>query len=210
MVGDVHVMSRPLLPPQITASRLVVVARRLDPSKLEVLLELTSDNSVVVEVTMDAADAIHNIQRLRALGVTVGAGTVLTKDEAHAAIEAGATFLVAPLLDESLVSWVANEGVPMLAGAITPTEISRAWNAGAAAVKIFPASVAGPALIRELRGPLGHIPLMPTGGIDASNAPQFLEAGAVAVGVGGWLTSGSPSLIVERWAELNRAIGGTQ
>jgi 2-dehydro-3-deoxyphosphogluconate aldolase/(4S)-4-hydroxy-2-oxoglutarate aldolase len=203
-------MSRPLLPPQITASRLVVVARRLDPSKLEVLLELTSDNSVVVEVTMDAADAIHNIQRLRALGVTVGAGTVLTKDEAHAAIEAGATFLVAPLLDESLVSWVANEGVPMLAGAITPTEISRAWNAGAAAVKIFPASVAGPALIRELRGPLGHIPLMPTGGIDASNAPQFLEAGAVAVGVGGWLTSGSPSLIVERWAELNRAIGGTQ
>jgi 2-dehydro-3-deoxyphosphogluconate aldolase/(4S)-4-hydroxy-2-oxoglutarate aldolase len=203
-------MSRPLLPPQITASRLVVVARRLDPSKLEVLLELTSDNSVVVEVTMDAADAIHNIQRLRALGVTVGAGTVLTKDEAHAAIEAGATFLVSPLLDESLVSWVANEGVPMLAGAITPTEISRAWNAGAAAVKIFPASVAGPSLIRELRGPLGHIPLMPTGGIDASNAPQFLEAGAVAVGVGGWLTSGSPSLIVERWAELNRAIGGTK
>jgi 2-dehydro-3-deoxyphosphogluconate aldolase/(4S)-4-hydroxy-2-oxoglutarate aldolase len=175
-----------------------------------VLLELTSDNSVVVEVTMDAADAIHNIQRLRALGVTVGAGTVLTKDEAHAAIEAGATFLVSPLLDESLVSWVANEGVPMLAGAITPTEISRAWNAGAAAVKIFPASVAGPSLIRELRGPLGHIPLMPTGGIDASNAPQFLEAGAVAVGVGGWLTSGSPSLIVERWAELNRAIGGTK
>jgi 2-dehydro-3-deoxyphosphogluconate aldolase/(4S)-4-hydroxy-2-oxoglutarate aldolase len=210
MVGDVYVMSRPLLPPQITASRLVVVARRLDPSKLEVLLELTSDNSVVVEVTMDAADAIHNIQRLRALGVTVGAGTVLTKDEAHAAIEAGATFLVSPLLDESLVSWVANEGVPMLAGAITPTEISRAWNAGAAAVKIFPASVAGPSLIRELRGPLGHIPLMPTGGIDASNAPQFLEAGAVAVGVGGWLTSGSPSLIVERWAELNRAIGGTK
>lgn len=199
-------MNRPTLPSAVATSRVVIVARRLERSKLDAILDLGSVDSLVIEVTMDSPDAREHITRLRDAGVTVGAGTVLSQQEAESAIDAGATFLVSPLLDEAVVSWAAGAGAPIAAGAMTPTEISRAWQAGAAAVKIFPASVVGPQLIRELRGPLGHIPLMPTGGIDSANAPRFLEAGAVAVGIGGWLTSGPESLIAERWLELNRAI----
>jgi 2-dehydro-3-deoxyphosphogluconate aldolase/(4S)-4-hydroxy-2-oxoglutarate aldolase len=82
-----------------------------------------------------------------------------------------------------------DEGIPMMPGAFTPTEVAVAWNAGATAVKVFPASVGGSGLLKAIRGPFGDLPLIPTGGITASNAGAFLAAGAVAVGVGGWLTS---------------------
>jgi 2-dehydro-3-deoxyphosphogluconate aldolase/(4S)-4-hydroxy-2-oxoglutarate aldolase len=91
----------------------------------------------------------------------------------------------------------------MIPGAFTPTEVAVAWNAGAAAVKVFPASVGGPGLLKAIRGPFGDLPLVPTGGITASNAGAFLAAGAVAVGVGGWLTDHDDLAVV---GERTRAI----
>ena len=126
------------------------------------------------------------------------------------ALDAGAQFLVSPFLDEELVAEFTAQGVPFIPGAMTPSEIVRAWDAGAPLVKIFPASVTGPALLRELRGPLGHVPLMPTGGISAANAAAFLSAGAAAVGVGGSLTGGRAGEIATRWAELRGVVESTR
>lgn len=200
-------VTRPLLPSAITRSRVVIVARRLDRKTLENLVELGVSGSTVFEVTLDGVSALEDIEWLTGIGAITGAGTVTSVEGGQAAVDAGAQFLVSPYLDETLVAWASERGLPIAPGALTPTEIVRAWSLGAAAVKIFPASVAGPSLIREVRGPLGHIPLMPTGGISASNAAAFIEAGAVAVGVGGWLTSARDNELTRRWRELVHAVG---
>jgi 2-dehydro-3-deoxyphosphogluconate aldolase / (4S)-4-hydroxy-2-oxoglutarate aldolase len=200
-------MTRPRLPHQVTDARLVVVARRLDRSVLERLMIVAGDAAgVVLEITMDAPDALDDIRWAIDAGATVGAGTVLNIADAAAAIDAGAGFLVSPYLDEALVEWAAERGHPVAPGALTPTEVVRAWALGATAVKVFPASVVGANLLRELRGPLGHIPLMPTGGVNADNARSFIDAGAVAVGVGSWLTGSSSPELARRWSALVAAV----
>jgi len=123
----------------------------------------------------------------------VGAWTVRTADQLAAAREAGADFAVAPLLDLDLVRSSTEAGLPFIPGAMTPTEIGAAWQAGATLVKLFPASAVGPAMIRELRGPMSEMELIPTGGVDASNAVAYLEAGAVAVGIGSAITKADAS-----------------
>lgn len=198
-------MSRAQIPVAIIESRVVVVARRLSRVEIEALVALGPIGSIVFEVTLDGKSAIDDIRWLTEIGVVAGAGTVTEFDHARTAVDAGAQFLVSPYLDEGIVTWAANAGVPMVPGAFTPTEIVRAWDVGAAAIKVFPASVAGPQLLRELRGPLGHIPLMPTGGISSSNATSFLDAGAFAVGVGGWLTGATGADLASRWADLRKA-----
>jgi 2-dehydro-3-deoxyphosphogluconate aldolase/(4S)-4-hydroxy-2-oxoglutarate aldolase len=96
-----------------------------------------------------------------------------------------------------------------MAGALTPTEIARAWDLGSSAVKLFPASVGGPDLLRTLRGPFEHVGFVPTGGIDADNAADYLDAGAVAIGVGSWLTGSSDRRVVyHRAGLLAGLIGG--
>ena len=137
----------------------------------------------------------------------VGAGTVLSVSAAQRAIDAGATFLVMPHTDPELVAWAASLGLPSFPGAFSPTEILAAWRAGAAAVKLFPASVAGPAFVREFRGPFPDIPLVPTGGVTAVTAPDFIRAGAIAVGLGSWLIGDcQPAGIAERGSTVVRAV----
>jgi 2-dehydro-3-deoxyphosphogluconate aldolase / (4S)-4-hydroxy-2-oxoglutarate aldolase len=132
-------------------------------------------------------------------GLVVGAGTVLSIDAARRAIDRGAAFLVAPHIDTDVVAWAAERGVPMFPGAATPTEALTAWRAGAAGVKVFPASSLGTTFVRELRGPFPDLPLIPTGGVSADNAAAYIEAGAVAVGIGSWLFGdGSVASIAER------------
>jgi 2-dehydro-3-deoxyphosphogluconate aldolase/(4S)-4-hydroxy-2-oxoglutarate aldolase len=112
-----------------------------------------------------------------------------------------------PHIDVAIVGWAAARGIPVMPGAFTPTEILAAWRAGAAAVKLFPASAVGPAFVREVRGPLREIPLVPTGGVTAETAPAFIAAGAVAVGIGSWLTgSGDAAVVQSRAAELVAAV----
>jgi 2-dehydro-3-deoxyphosphogluconate aldolase/(4S)-4-hydroxy-2-oxoglutarate aldolase len=98
---------------------------------------------------------------------------------------AGADFAVAPALDLPLVRSSVAAGLPFVPGAFTPTEIAAAWAAGATFVKLFPASAVGPSFVRELRGPMPDVELIPTGGVDATNAAAFLASGAAAVGIGG-------------------------
>lgn len=115
---------------------------------------------------------------------TVGAGSVLTTESLGEAIAAGAQFCFTPHTDAALISAASEQHIPMIAGAMTPTEILQAWRAGAASVKVFPISAIGnAAYIQSLRGPLGPIPLIPTGGVTSESAPELIAAGAIAVGL---------------------------
>ncbi|HEX2765350.1 MAG TPA: bifunctional 4-hydroxy-2-oxoglutarate aldolase/2-dehydro-3-deoxy-phosphogluconate aldolase [Candidatus Limnocylindria bacterium] len=183
---------------RIRAHRLVVVLRRVEPRDrlLALVDELVEAGAGIFEITMDAPEAADDVRAVRRhLGdrALVGAGTILTPDELDAAREAGAAFGVSPLLDREIVLRAIAGGLPFVPGAMTPTEITAARDAGATFVKLFPASAVGPSLVRELRGPLPGVELIPTGGVDASNARAFLDAGAVAVGIGGAIVRADPA-----------------
>lgn len=138
-----------------------------------------------IEVTLTsrgAIDAIAGLRRQLSDSVAIGAGTVLTADDAKAAVDAGAAFLVSPALDRELL---ANSPVPFYPGTFSPTESYAAHQAGAPLVKLFPASGLGPEYLRNVRGPLPQIKIMPTGGIKIEDIADWLLAGASAVGLGG-------------------------
>lgn len=179
---------------RIRAERLIVVLRRIEPpERLTALVDELADAGVrVFEITMDGTDAAATIDACRRRlpdDCLVGAGTVRTAAHLKAALAAGADFGVSPILDHDLLSAATRAGLAFLPGAYSPTEVASAWAAGAAFVKLFPASSLGPSHVRELRGPLPDVQLIPTGGIDARNAAAFLAAGAVAVGIGSALTA---------------------
>jgi 2-dehydro-3-deoxyphosphogluconate aldolase / (4S)-4-hydroxy-2-oxoglutarate aldolase len=145
------------------------------------------------------------------LGLEIGAGTVLSIEAAERALNAGATFLVMPHLDLELVGWSAGRAIPALPGCATPTEVLSAWRAGAAAVKVFPASSLGPSFVRECRGPFPGLPLLPTGGVTLENAPDFIAAGAIGVGMGGWLLGdGDPAGVRDRAARIVAAVAAAR
>jgi 2-dehydro-3-deoxyphosphogluconate aldolase/(4S)-4-hydroxy-2-oxoglutarate aldolase len=205
---------RPPLPPGLQDGGVVAIARRLDPRRVEAVADgLLGGGVRAFELTLndpiEAALETIGIVARHAAGseLTIGAGTVLTIHAAERAIEAGARFLVMPHTDPELIAWAAERGIPAFPGALTPTEILAAWRAGAAAVKLFPASVAGPNFVREFRGPFPDIPLVPTGGVTVETAPAFIRSGAIAVGIGSWLTGdGEPTGIAERGAAVVRAV----
>lgn len=155
---------------------------------------LASGGVTCLEITLTTAGALDALAALRAeLGpdVAVGAGTVVTGDQARDALAAGAEFLVAPVVDTAVVRNAADRGIPCYPGAWTPTEVSQAWRAGAAAVKLFPAGTGGPAHLRQLRAPLPDIPLVAVGGVGVDQARDYLDAGACAVGIGSPLLRGT-------------------
>ncbi len=185
--------ARPAIPAPILETRLVAIGRGLDPARIvEVGEALVSGGVRAFEVTLNSRDAVTAIRALAGRfhegELLVGAGTVLDLDAAESAVSAGAAFIVTPHTDPDLVAWAAARGIPALPGAFTPTEILTAWRAGAAAIKLFPASVAGPAFVREFRGPFPDIPIVPTGGVTVETGRAFLDAGAAAVALGSWLT----------------------
>jgi 2-dehydro-3-deoxyphosphogluconate aldolase/(4S)-4-hydroxy-2-oxoglutarate aldolase len=191
------------LPGLIREQRVIAIARGLTPETAVPLAEALSRGGVgVLEVTVEEEGGIPALAELAGSDLVVGAGTVTSIGQAAAAVEAGAGFVVSPHLDARLIRWSLDSRVPFLPGAFTPTEIQVAWAAGASAVKIFPASVGGPDFIAALKGPLPQIDLIPTGGIDGANAAAYLDAGAVAVGVGGWLTGHRDMDLVSERASL--------
>ena len=145
-----------------------------------------------IEVTMTTPGALAVIEQAasrRDQGVMFGAGTVLDAESARAAILAGAQFIVAPTFDRESVALCRRYDIPVLPGAYTPTEILAAKVSGADMVKVFPADIGGPALIKALKAPLPQIDLVPVGGVHAGNAAEFMRAGATAIGVGSALVS---------------------
>jgi 2-dehydro-3-deoxyphosphogluconate aldolase/(4S)-4-hydroxy-2-oxoglutarate aldolase len=195
---------RPAFPERIRSSGVIAIGRRLDPAGVVPIAEaLVRAGIGAFEITMDSRDAVGVLAALsagpaRSGQLSVGAGTVLEVSAAEEAIAAGASFLVMPHTDPVLIAWAAQRGVPVFPGALSPTEVLAAWRAGAAAVKLFPASVVGPAFVRESRGPFPEIPLIPTGGLTAESAAAFVEAGAVAVGMGGWLMGDADPVGIEQ------------
>ncbi|GAA1448377.1 bifunctional 4-hydroxy-2-oxoglutarate aldolase/2-dehydro-3-deoxy-phosphogluconate aldolase [Leifsonia poae] len=124
-------------------------------------------------------------------GAVIGAGTVTDTDKAETAIRAGAQFLVTPGLHEGVAAVAREAGVPVLLGALSPTEVMRAVEWGAAAVKVFPASLVGPGYLKDLRGPFPEVPFVPSGGLHAGNAAEWSAAGALAVTAGSSVVSAS-------------------
>lgn len=144
----------------------------------------------VIEVTFTVPGAIDIIRQLASQGIEgliLGAGTVLSPEVASDAVDAGAQFLVSPSTKIATIDMAKAKGVPIFPGALTPTEVITAWEAGGDIVKIFPANTMGPSYLKDLHGPFPQVPFMPTGGVDLNTARTWLEAGAVALGVGGAL-----------------------
>jgi 2-dehydro-3-deoxyphosphogluconate aldolase/(4S)-4-hydroxy-2-oxoglutarate aldolase len=166
----------------------VAVIRVDDPTDLlEVSRALAEGGVRMVEITLTvpgALDIIAAVSRQLGEAVLIGAGTVLDAATARMAILAGASFVVGPCFDRETVDLCKLYDIAVMPGCITPTEIVAAWKAGADVVKIFPGRLGTPGYFQDLKGPLPHVRMMPTGNVDLKTAPEYLKAGAVAVGVG--------------------------
>ena len=176
---------------QVLEHCLVAVIRAPSGERLvEVGEALLAGGVHVMEVTFTVPGAVRVLERVAdRLGerVLLGAGTVLDAETARAAMLAGAEFIVSPSTNLDVIRICQRYDKLVMPGALTPTEVVSAWEAGADIVKIFPADVVGPAYFKALRGPLPQIRLMPTGGVDLNTVADFLRAGACALGVGGSL-----------------------
>jgi 2-dehydro-3-deoxyphosphogluconate aldolase/(4S)-4-hydroxy-2-oxoglutarate aldolase len=166
----------------------VAIIRMPDPAALRAVVDALAEGGVrALEVTMTVPRAIELIAEIAPTlpgDFLFGAGTVLDADTVHRAVGAGAQFIVSPVFKPEVVKAAHEDGVPVMPGCFTPTEILAAWEMGADIIKVFPATSVGPGYLRDIRGPLPHIKLMPTGGVSIDNAGDWLRAGAVGVGVG--------------------------
>jgi 2-dehydro-3-deoxyphosphogluconate aldolase / (4S)-4-hydroxy-2-oxoglutarate aldolase len=174
----------------LAQAKLVAIIRLPDLSgAVEMSRALVSGGFKVLEFTLNSPGALEAITKVRdafsTQDVMVGAGTVLTADEARSAIDAGAEFCISPTLKLPVIEVCKREGVMVIPAGFTPTEIEAAWDAGADVVKVFPSRAVGPKYLKEIHGPFPDIRLMPTGGVEREMIADFLAAGAVAVGVGG-------------------------
>jgi 2-dehydro-3-deoxyphosphogluconate aldolase/(4S)-4-hydroxy-2-oxoglutarate aldolase len=178
---------------EILAKKIVAVVRLDDYSRaIDVARALAAGGVTILEFTLTGQGAIEAVTATRkALGdtVCVGVGTVLKPEDAMAAIDAGAQFEVTPALRRQVIEACVKRNTLILCGGQTPTELLDAFEAGAEMVKVFPARLGGPKFIKDLLAPLPFLKLVPTGGVSPENAREFLEAGAVAVGIGGNLIS---------------------
>ncbi len=191
----------------ITECGIVAVVRgKSDDQILKAIEAALAGGVCVIEVTFTIPNALEVIRRLAGQisdDVILGAGTVLNPETALDAIDAGAQFIVGPSTNIATIEAVKSMGVPVCPGALTPSEVVTAWQAGADIVKIFPANVMGPKYLKDLHGPLPGVPFMPTGGVNLDTARAYLDNGAVALGVGGDLINAK--LMEEgNYAEITR------
>ncbi|SCG48072.1 2-dehydro-3-deoxyphosphogluconate aldolase / (4S)-4-hydroxy-2-oxoglutarate aldolase [Micromonospora echinaurantiaca] len=181
---------------ELADARILAVIRGTDTAgAIAAGTALLEEGVRIVEVALTTPDALRAIEALRAAapaGSLVGAGTVLTAADVADVVAAGAQFVVTPAVVESIAE-AARRGVPVAAGAFTPTEAYTAMRMGASAIKLFPASVGGPAYLKAVRDPFPDIPFVAVGGVGFDDVPGYLAAGAIAVGVGGPLVGDAAS-----------------
>ena len=160
-----------------------------------------------IEITMTVPGALAVIEKassaLQNEDVCIGAGTVLDAETARMAMLAGANYIVSPVFRPDVVAVCQRYNVAVMPGAMTPTEVLNAWEAGGDVIKIFPAGVGGPQFFKDLKGPLPQIEIMPTGAVNRDTAAAFIKAGACAVGVGGELV-GKPLIAARDFATITR------
>ncbi|HUL34401.1 MAG TPA: bifunctional 4-hydroxy-2-oxoglutarate aldolase/2-dehydro-3-deoxy-phosphogluconate aldolase [Candidatus Eisenbacteria bacterium] len=170
---------------------IVPIIRATSPDEARFAADAIREGGIsIVEITMTVPGALDVISELarKSPEVLLGAGTVLNAESASRCLDAGAQFLVSPGLHLKTVEHALKHQVLIIAGALTPTEIMAAWEAGADFIKVFPCSnVGGPSYLRALKGPFPEIPMVPTGGVNLETAAEFLRSGAAALGVGGEL-----------------------
>ncbi|MFQ5795747.1 MAG: bifunctional 4-hydroxy-2-oxoglutarate aldolase/2-dehydro-3-deoxy-phosphogluconate aldolase [Candidatus Bipolaricaulia bacterium] len=176
----------------------VAVLRADSPTQLMDVAKALRDGGVVaIEVTMTVPGALKVIEAAAKMEDTiVGVGSVLDAETARAAILAGAEYVVGPALNLGMIEMAKRYGKVVMPGGFTPTEILTAWQAGADVVKVFSASVGGPSYFKDLKGPFPQVRLMPTGGVNIQTTPEFIKAGACAVGAG--------SAMVDKMAVANK------
>lgn len=170
---------------------------------------LAAGGVLALEVTMTVPDALRAMREVNAKfgdQVLLGAGTILNAAQCEAALDAGAQFVVSPITKLEIIAAAHARNKPVMLGAYTPTEAQLAHEAGADFIKIFPADKLGPGYIKNLRAPLPHLRIVPTGGVDLLTAPEFLKAGCAALGVGSSLLS-AEILRTKNWTELTRLAG---
>jgi 2-dehydro-3-deoxyphosphogluconate aldolase/(4S)-4-hydroxy-2-oxoglutarate aldolase len=196
--------SRPL-PRFSVEDHLVAVLRAPRPDACAAIVDRLVESGIrCIELTLTTPDALRELPRLRERvgdSACIGMGTVTSEANARASLDAGAEFLVTPIVAPAVLALGVAAGVPVLCGALTPTEAHAAWSAGASAVKIFPASAVRPSYLRELRGPFPDLDAMPSGGVGFDDIVPWLAAGACAVSLGG-------SLIGDVFAEASSDLEG--
>ncbi len=190
---------------RVTECGVIAVLRAKSSAELlDVSNALYAGGVTAIEVTMTTPGALEVIKGVASeLGgkVVVGAGTVLDPETARACILAGADYVVSPTLNEETVRLTKRYGKVSIPGAFTPTEVLRAWDSGADAVKVFPTSSVGPQYLKDLKGPLPQIPLVPTGGVSVETCGDFIRAGAIAVGAGSALVD-SKAVAAGNWQAI--------
>ena len=173
---------------EVERAGVVAIIRMKDSEKVRAVFDAIGEGGVrVIEVTMSVPGAVELIRQLASRlpdGFVLGAGTVLDADTARRVIDAGARFVVSPVFRREVITACHERDAAVMPGCFTPTEILEAWDAGADVVKVFPATALGPTFLKDVRGPLPQVKLMPTGGVTLDNAGDWIRAGAVAVGVG--------------------------
>jgi 2-dehydro-3-deoxyphosphogluconate aldolase / (4S)-4-hydroxy-2-oxoglutarate aldolase len=194
---------------QMRESGVVAILRASSDRHLEDVARTLGEAGITcLELTLTTPGAIDALARVRPVldsGVSLGMGSVIDAAQAAACVDAGADFLVSPAVCAEVAVYAAEHGVACYPGAWTPTELLEAWRLGAPAVKLFPAASGGPRHLKDVRAPLPHIPLVPTGGVALDQIAEYVGAGAVAVGLGGPLVGdaldgGSLSALAQRAA----------
>lgn len=174
---------------QLKEAKIIAILRGISEDKADATAQALADGGIVfLEVTLNTEGALDMIARFKAKHghkLRIGAGTVLNLAMAKEAAAAGAEFMLSPNLDEKVIEFALERGIGIWPGTMTPTEIVRAYEAGASAVKVFPMGTLGLGYLKEIRAPLNHIPMIATGGVDLDNINEFIDAGAIAVGLGG-------------------------
>jgi 2-dehydro-3-deoxyphosphogluconate aldolase / (4S)-4-hydroxy-2-oxoglutarate aldolase len=190
----------------ILDTKIVAIIRGADPKDVLPIVQALYEGGIrAVEITLNSKNAlaaIENVVTVMGDSMMVGAGTVLDAESARASLLAGARFILSPILDTDTIQMTKRYGAVSIPGALTPTEILQAYQAGADLVKVFPASSFGPGYLKDIHGPLPQIPLLPTGGIDVNNIGAYLKAGAAGVAVGSSLVNAKNEVTEEYLIQL--------
>ena len=206
----------------VRSRKVIAIVRGFDAETCLKLADAYTKSGIgLMEVTFDQSrpDGLERtVKAIEALvghfgdDLLVGTGTVLTEEQVIMARDAGAKYAIAPNVDLDVIEAAVENGLVAMPGAMTPSEIVAAYHAGAGVIKVFPASVLGPAYFKAVKAPLSHIPLMAVGGVGASNAADFMKAGCVGIGVGGslvnkeWIAAGEWDKIAQAAADVVAAV----
>jgi len=186
-------------------NKLVAVIRGASPSNIvDVASALREGGINILEITAETPGFLSMIEQVAGAfdDILVGAGTVLDPETARVAILSGAKFIISPIVNPETIKLTKRYNVVSISGAMTPTEILTAYESGADIIKVFPANILGPSYLKDVHGPLPHIPLMPTGGVNLANVREYFKNGAVAVGLGSSLVNLKQGVTESRLKEM--------